>query len=84
MTEENETCYFLTPGKLNKCSILNEQCTGTRSRQVCHFHKTEKEFFADRNRSIEINRKSGRCARCKYKSKPCEIIEIGGDADASM
>lgn len=79
MDEEKETCYFLTPGKINKCSILNEQCTGTRSRQLCRFHKTEKEFFEARNRAVELNREKGRCTLCKYKSTPCEIINIEGE-----
>lgn len=84
MNEEKETCYFLTPGKLNKCSILNEQCTGTRSRQLCSFHKTEKEFFEARNRSVEINRARGKCAHCKYSNRPCEIITIGGGDNADL
>ena len=79
MDEEKETCYFLTPGKINKCSILNEQCTGTRSRQLCRFHKTEAEFFKERNRAVQINRARGKCARCEYKAHPCEIINIEGE-----
>ncbi|MBQ6170533.1 MAG: hypothetical protein IJK30_11330 [Ruminococcus sp.] len=84
MNDEKETCYFLAPGKLNKCSILNEQCTGTRSRQLCSFHKTEKEFFEARNRAVEINRAHGKCARCKYSNRPCEIITIGGEDNAAL
>lgn len=84
MNGELETCYFLTPGKLNKCSILNEKCTGTRSRQLCSFHKTEKEFFETRNRAVEINRARGKCARCKYSNHPCEIITIGGADNAAL
>lgn len=85
MNDEKETCYFLTPGKLNKCSILNEQCTGCRSRQLCSFHKTEKEFFEARNRAVEINRARGKCARCKYsRHHPCAIVTIGGEDNADL
>ena len=78
MNEAKETFYFLSP-KSGECSVTGETCTGTRSRQLCSFHKTEKEYFEDRNRAVMINRTTGRCGRCKYKSKPCELIEIGGD-----
>ena len=79
MIDENEICYFLCLGKLNKCGILNVECTGTRSAELCKFRKTTKQFFEDRNRAVMRNRVRGNCARCKYKPEPCEIIELGGD-----
>ena len=75
--DEEESCYFYQPGKLNECSIKHESCTGTRSSKLCKFRKTYKEFFESRNKAVLANRAKGRCGRCKYKSSPCEIIEIG-------
>lgn len=51
MIDENELCYFLCPGKMHKCGILNVECTGTRSSELCKFRKTTKEFYEDRNRT---------------------------------
>lgn len=78
MTEKKEICYFLIP-QTNRCGILDVECTGTRSRQICSFQKTEKEYFEQRNRAVEINRKRGNCAKCKYKPYPCEPVVIGGE-----
>lgn len=77
MNEEKETCYFLQP-QSNRCGILDTECTGTRSEKVCSFRRTEREYFEQRNRAVELNRKRGNCAKCKYKPFPCEPIQIGG------
>ena len=76
MIDENEICYFLSPGNLRSCGILNEECTGTRSPEICKFRKTTKQFFEDRNAAVMKNREKGNCAKCKYKTEPCEIIPI--------
>ena len=74
--DEEESCYFHLQAK-NECSIKHESCTGTRSSQLCTFRKTYKEYFESRNEAVMANRAKGRCCRCKYKTTPCEIIEIG-------
>ena len=79
MTEEQELCYFLRPGKLHECGALNIECTGIISKSACKFKKTLAEFYEDRNEAVIRNRINGNCAKCKYKSEPCEIIEFGGD-----
>lgn len=79
MEKDKDLCYFYSPKAEMNCSVLNTCCTGTRSRKLCHFYKTEREFYEDRNKSIELNRKKGRCDKCKYKSQKCELIKIGGD-----
>lgn len=78
MNEEKETCYFSSP-QTNRCSILDVECTGSRSQQLCSFHKTEREYFEERNKAVEKNRLNGNCAKCKYKSEPCELVVIGGE-----
>lgn len=78
MTEEKETCYFLQP-QINYCGILDVECTGTRSKQLCSFHKTEQEYFEARNRAVMLNRQRGNCGKCKFKPYPCEPVPIGGD-----
>ena len=76
LIDEPEVCYFSVPGKDNICTILSTSCTGTRSRRICKFFKTEKEFYEQRNRAVKINRRKGNCANCKYKKPHCEIVEI--------
>ncbi len=70
--ERKDSCWFLTPGKLQECGILNGPCAG----DACSFRKTEREYFEARNRAIELNRRSGRCAKCKYKPVPCEPVQL--------
>ena len=76
MKNENEVCYFLCPGNVARCGILDIECTGTRSKEICKFRKTTKEFFESRNAAVMKNREKGNCAKCKYKTEPCEIIPI--------
>jgi hypothetical protein len=80
MTEKTETCYFLIP-QSNRCGILDEECTGTRSERICSFRKSTKEYFEARNKAVELNKKRGNCAKCKYKPFPCEPIKFGGDTE---
>lgn len=82
MTEEKETCYFLTPGKINSCSMLNTDCTGTRSRTLCKFRKSEKEFVEARNKAVAINQRKGNCENCKYRKTKCKSSEEGEDDDS--
>lgn len=77
MDDAKETCYFLSTGKLRKCSILNEPCSDAQSMQLCKFRKTAHQFFEERNRAVEINRRKGNCAKCKYKPYQCELIILG-------
>lgn len=80
MIDNKEICYFLTPGKLRKCGALNEPCDEDTQKK-CKFRMTTSEFFAARNKAVELNRKRGNCAKCKYKLKPCDIIIFEGDKE---
>lgn len=77
--QAEETCVFLTPGKTDKCSVLTEPCPTGRARQTCPFHKTERQFYEERNAAIQKNRQKGNCDRCKYKSQKCELLKIGDE-----
>lgn len=77
MTGEN-SCYFFTPGKFNSCGILNGPCSDD-TKKNCKFRKSEAEYIEARNKAVELNRKRGNCAKCKYKPYPCEIVVIKGD-----
>ena len=74
MNDEKESCYFYNPRRADSCSVLNQACDLTKSRQLCHFHKTELQYYQERNRAVELNRQKGNCAKCKYKDVACEII----------
>lgn len=76
MNDEKESCYFYNPRKIDSCSVLNQACDLTKSRQLCSFHKTELQYYQERNRAVELNRRSGRCAKCKYKPVPCEPVQL--------
>ncbi|WP_303834672.1 hypothetical protein [Ruminococcus flavefaciens] len=76
MNDDKESCYFFNPGKINSCSILNHPCDITKSRQLCSFHKTELQYYQDRNRAVELNRQKGNCSKCKYMDFQCDIIPI--------
>lgn len=78
MEEEKEVCYF--SGKNGECSVLHSECTGTRSRQLCSFFQTEKEFYHNRNVAIVLCRIKGKCDNCKYQSKRCELVRVGGES----
>ncbi len=80
MTEKTETCYFLQP-QSNRCAVFDEECSESRS---CSFRRTEREFYEQRNRAVEINRARGNCAKCKYKLHPCETIKIGGENSCEL
>ena len=69
--DDKELCYFSAGN--NKCSILSTPCTGTRSKQLCSFRKTEREFKEDWDRAIQINKAKGNCVYCKYRSERCGI-----------
>lgn len=74
-----DRCTFL-PHNSNLCTVLaNTECTGTKSKKVCSFRKTEKEFRQEQNRAIIPNRKKGNCAKCKYKKFSCEPMQLGDD-----
>ena len=79
MEKDKDVCYFYSPTSEMSCSVLNTCCTGTRSKRLCHFYKTEREFIESRNKAVELNRKKGRCAICKYKSQKCDLIKLGDD-----
>ena len=80
MEKDKDVCYFYSPTSEISCSVLNTCCTGTRSKRLCHFYKTEREFIEGRNNAIKLNRKKGRCDKCRYKSQKCELIKIGDDS----
>lgn len=69
-----DTCYFLSRGKIRKCSALNEPCSDAEAMKKCKFYKTDRQFYAERNRAVEINRRKGKCAICKYKPYQCELV----------
>ena len=69
-----DTCYFLSRGKIRKCSALNEPCSDAESMKKCKFYKTDRQFYEERNRAVEINRRKGKCAICKYKPYQCELV----------
>lgn len=74
----NEKCVFLI--KDGRCSILTEAlCTILPAEKKCSFRKTEKEYIAEINRSIRINRIKGNCISCKYRTVKCRIRETGED-----
>lgn len=79
LNDDKESCYFYSPGKMNNCSILNQPCDPNKSRQLCKFHKTEYEYYLQRNKALELNRRKGNCAKCKYKQFPCELSQIEED-----
>jgi hypothetical protein len=81
MNDEKESCYFYNPRKIDSCSVLNQACDLTKSRQLCSFHKTELQYYQERNRAVELNRKNGNCRKCKYKDFPCDIIPINEEDD---
>lgn len=78
MNEEKEICYFYSPTAMISCSVLNTCCTGTRSRKLCSFFKTEQEFIFSRNEAVIKNRMKGNCDKCKYSSQKCDLIKCGG------
>lgn len=68
---EEKKCYFFMPG--GECrALVDTYCSGINT--SCHFYKTEKQYIADRNRAIDINRTKGHCNNCKYCNKRCEKI----------
>lgn len=81
--EAKETCIFLTPGKINKCTVLTTPCSDEKTRQECSFHKTERQFYEERNKAIALNRKKENCSKCKYKAQHCEPIKLGDDYSGS-
>lgn len=61
---ENEICTFAV-GKVGFCKILvGEKCDGKN--KFCSFWKTEKQFQAERDKAIFLNRKRGNCLKCRY------------------
>lgn len=78
MNKEKDVCYFYSPAQGN-CAVLNIECTGTRSKRLCHFYVTEKEYYENRNKAVLQNRAKGNCFKCKYKSIKCDLIRLGGD-----
>lgn len=76
MTDDNVLCHFYSSANTNGCLLLGEKCTGTRSKRVCKFRKTTREYIEANNRAIELNREKGNCMKCKYRSLKCEPVEI--------
>lgn len=72
--KDKERCFFLTAGGYNFCSLTVEQCSD-RPGHRCSFRKTEQEYIEAQRHAIELNRRKGNCARCKYKRQPCEITK---------
>lgn len=61
---ENEICTFAV-GKAGFCKILvGEKCDG--GNKFCSFRKTEKQFQAERDKAILLNRERGNCPKCRY------------------
>ena len=71
---DKDRCFFLAAGSYGFCSLALEQCSD-RPRRRCSFRKTEQEYVEAQRHAIELNRRKGNCARCKYKRQPCEIID---------
>lgn len=55
MTDDNVLCHFYSSANTNGCLLLGEKCTGTRSKRVCKFRKTTREYIEANNRAIELN-----------------------------
>lgn len=66
-------CHFYN-ARYKACNLLKGKCTGT-----CSFYKSHREFIAAQNIAIAINRRRGNCAKCKYKTIPCEFEVIPSD-----
>lgn len=78
--KDNETCFFLSSGLKNRCALLSgTECTGTRTKKLCAFFKTEEEYIEEYNRAVDLNRAKGNCARCKYKRQQCSKLTKRGD-----
>lgn len=73
---ENVLCHFYSSANTNGCLLLGEKCTGTRSKRVCKFRKTTREYIEAQNTAIELNRAKGNCINCKYRTAKCQIIEL--------
>lgn len=73
----DDRCFFLGAGTHSFCSLTLETCSDGKNRKRCSFRKTEQEYVEAQRHAIELNRRKGNCARCKYKRQPCEIIEKG-------
>lgn len=63
-----QSCTILTFKGLGK--VLFQSCTGIDDN--CKSFKTDKQFNEERDAAIELNRKKGNCAKCKYSSIPCK------------
>lgn len=73
ITSENEKCVFADFEGF--CKALSEvRCHGTNT--SCSFYKTEIQLNEALNRSILLNRMKGKCLKCKYRDKPCELSKI--------
>lgn len=74
-------CHFYNP-TTKACTILAfkglekvlfQSCTGVDDN--CKFYKTTKQYAEELDAAIELNRKKGNCAKCKYSSIPCKTSE---------
>lgn len=74
--KDNGLCHFYSSANINGCLLLGVECTGTRSKRLCKFHKTTQEYIKDNNKAIKLNRAKGNCNNCKYRTPKCEIIEL--------
>lgn len=70
-------CHFYSAANQKGCLLLGESCTGTKSKKLCRFKKTTKEYIEGNNRAIEINRRKGNCENCKYRFVKCEPVKTG-------
>ena len=73
-------CFFYRDiGEFGSCGILTDTpCSGKKSK--CSFYKTEKQYYIDRNKAIQLCRDRGICDDCKYcGNAPCEFFKIPGE-----
>ena len=49
-------------------------------KEVCYFSGKNGECYHNRNVSIVLCRIQGKCDKCKYQAKRCELIHVGGDS----
>lgn len=69
MDSETKLCVFFDGSR--GCTILKRRCIGTSN--SCAFQKTYEQFIADRDKSILMNRRKGKCTNCEYVNVPCQL-----------
>lgn len=67
----DEVCVFARP--TGNCSALRDTVCNGKDKN-CSFYKTEKQYIADRNRAVRLNRRKGLCDRCPYHTNKCRLL----------